>query len=100
MDLRDAQPCGRVGEHAGIQRERPDDSRVRCSMQHRDEYKLFYRTTSAGCSNALPDPSPPAPLPTNNCFKPYTLGSAPADLATATTMSGLTVPYVVRVERG
>src|SRR5437762_6913845 len=64
------------------------------------EYKLFYRTTSAGCSNALPDPSPPAPLPTNNCFKPYTLGSAPADLATATTMSGLTVPYVVRVERG
>jgi cytochrome bd-type quinol oxidase subunit 1 len=24
------------------------------------EYKLFYRTTTAGCSNALPDPSPPA----------------------------------------
>ena len=23
------------------------------------EYKLFYRTTTAGCSTALPDPSPP-----------------------------------------
>src|SRR5437660_972400 len=34
------------------------------------EYKLFYRTTTAGCSSALPDPSPPAPPPTNNCFKP------------------------------
>src|SRR5438445_5121540 len=63
------------------------------------EYKLFYRTTTAGCSSALPDPSPPAPPPTNNCFKPYTPGSAPADLAT-TTIAGRTVPYIVRVERG
>ena len=63
------------------------------------EYKLFYRTTTAGCSTALPDPSPPAPPPTNNCFKQYTPGSAPADLAT-TTVAGLTVPYIVRVERG
>jgi hypothetical protein len=36
------------------------------------EYKLFYRTTTAGCSTALPDPSPPAAQPTNNCFKSYT----------------------------
>src|SRR5437764_6797657 len=36
------------------------------------EFKLFYRTTTAGCSSALPDPSPPASPPTNNCFKPYT----------------------------
>ena len=64
------------------------------------EYKLFYRTTTPGCSTALPDPSPPAPAPTNNCFKPYTPGSTPADLATTTTTTGLTVPYVVRVERG
>ena len=64
------------------------------------EYKLFYRTTTPGCSNALPDPSPPAPAPTNNCFKPYTLGSTPADLAMTTTTTGLKVPYVVRVERG
>ena len=64
------------------------------------EYKLFYRTTTAGCSSALPDPSPPAPAPTNNCFKPYTVGSAPVDLAMTTTTAGLTVPYIVRVERG
>ena len=64
------------------------------------EYKLFYRTTTPGCSSALPDPSPPAPPPTNNCFKPYTLGSTPPDLAMTTTTSGLTVPYIVRVERG
>ena len=64
------------------------------------EYKLFYRTTTAGCSTTLPDPSPPTPAPTNNCFKPYTAGTTPADLATTTTITGLTVPYVVRVERG
>ena len=64
------------------------------------EFNLLYRTTTAGCSTALPDPSPPAAAPTNNCFKPYTMGSAPADLATTTTTAGLTVPYIVRVERG
>jgi hypothetical protein len=64
------------------------------------EYKLFYRTTTAGCSSALPDPSPPTPAPTNNCFKPYTVGATPADLATTTTTAGVTVPYIVRVERG
>ena len=64
------------------------------------EYKLFYRTTTSGCSTALPDPSPPTAPPTNNCFKPYTLGSTPSDLAMTTTTTGLTVPYIVRVERG
>ncbi len=38
--------------------------------------------------------------PANNCFKPYTPGTTPADLATTTTTTGLTVPYIVRVERG
>jgi uncharacterized tannase-like protein DUF6351 len=64
------------------------------------EFKLFYRTTTVGCSTALPDPSPPAAPPTNNCFKPYTPGTTPADLAMTTTTAGLTVPYIVRVERG
>ncbi len=65
------------------------------------EYKLFYRTTTPACSSALPDPSPPAPAPTNNCFKPYKPASRPpADLAMTTTTTGLTVPYIVRVERG
>ncbi len=75
------------------------------------EYKLYYRTTTAGCSLALPDPSPavsatataPATTanpPANPCFKPYTVGSTPGDLATTTTEAGTTVPYIVRVERG
>jgi hypothetical protein len=38
-------------------------------------------------------------MPANNCFKPYTVGAAPSDLAT-TTVNGATVPYIVRVERG
>jgi hypothetical protein len=64
------------------------------------EFKLFYRTTTVGCSTALPDPSPPTPAPTNNCFKPYTVGTTPPDLAMTITTAGLTVPYIVRVERG
>ncbi|HSB99526.1 MAG TPA: DUF6351 family protein, partial [Burkholderiaceae bacterium] len=71
---------------------------VQCNIA--TEFKLFYRTTTAGCSSALPDPSPPAAPPTNNCFKPYTPGTAPADLAMTTTTAGVTVPYIVRVERG
>ena len=75
------------------------------------EYKLYYRTTTAGCSLALPDPSPsvsatavaPATTanpPANPCFKPYFAGTSPGDLATTTTDAGATVPYIVRVERG
>jgi len=64
------------------------------------ETKLFYRTTTTPCSAALPDPNPPAVPAANNCFKPYTPGTTPADLATTTTITGLTVPYIVRVERG
>src|SRR5882762_9616848 len=64
------------------------------------EYKLFYRTTTAGCSSALPDPSPPSAPPANACFKPYTPGTTPPDLKMTTTTAGLVVPYIVRVERG
>ncbi len=76
------------------------------------EFKLYYRTTTAGCSFALPDPTPtvsptattvpatPA-APANPCFKSYdAAGAAPADLASTTTDNGLAVPYIVRVERG
>src|SRR6267378_1774985 len=64
------------------------------------EYKLFYRTTTSPCSTALPDPSPPAIPAANACFKPYTVGTTPPDLAMTTTTAGRTVPYIVRVERG
>ncbi|TMQ16540.1 MAG: hypothetical protein E6J91_11550, partial [Deltaproteobacteria bacterium] len=69
------------------------------------EVKLYYRTTApvgtppAGCTLSLPDPNgaPPA----NGCFKPFDpTATAPADLAMTTTDTGITVPYVVRVERG
>ena len=75
------------------------------------ETKLYYRSTTAGCSLVLPDPSPAMPVnaitvpanpapPANACFKPYTAGSTPGDMATTTTDAGVTVPYIVRVERG
>src|SRR5258705_8469339 len=64
------------------------------------EYKLFYRTTTTGCSTALPDPSPPPLPPTNNCFKPYTPGTTPADLTLTTTTAGVKGPYIGRSERG
>ena len=75
------------------------------------EFKLYYRTTTAGCSLALPDPSPgvaatatapaqTATPPANPCFKAYTAGSTPGDMATTTTDAGVTLPYIVRLERG
>lgn len=76
------------------------------------ETRLYYRTTSAPCSFGIPDPTPgvaftattppnPSKPPANACFKPYDpAGPAPADLAMTTTDHGVTVPYIVRVERG
>jgi hypothetical protein len=78
------------------------------------EYKLWYRTQTpvtvtagdGGCSFVLPDPSPtianPTPsTPANSCFQPYDAATTPAaSVATTTTTTGLTVPYIVRVERG
>ncbi|MFL6692699.1 MAG: DUF6351 family protein, partial [Ramlibacter sp.] len=76
------------------------------------EFKLYYRTTTAGCTFSIPDPSPsvgvnatsvpptPAP-PANGCFKPYDAAQPrPADMASTTTDAGLNVDYIVRVERG
>jgi hypothetical protein len=82
---------------------------ARCNIP--TEYKLYYRTTAQGCSFAIPDPTanigaiatevPAAPTPPeNSCFKPYAAGSSPEDMATTTTDEGVTVPFIVRVERG
>src|SRR5258705_5851810 len=71
---------------------------VQCNIA--TEYKLFYRTTTTGCSTPAPEPSPPAPAPTNNCFKPYTPGTTPADLTLTTTTAGVKGPYIGRSERG
>ena len=78
------------------------------------EFKLWYRTKTpvlvtagdGGCSFVLPDPTPtianPNPTtPANSCFQPYVAGTTPAaSVATTTTTTGLSVPYIVRVERG
>ncbi len=74
------------------------------------ETKLYYRsnlptgngTTQVGtCTTALPDPNTPPATATTYCFKPYTPGTTPADMAApVTTDNGQTVPYIVRLERG
>jgi hypothetical protein len=72
------------------------------------EFKVYYRTTAA-CTAGLPDPfrtpgatgalgSQPA-VPANPCWKAYT-GGTPTDMASVTTDTGQTVPFIVRVERG
>jgi hypothetical protein len=67
------------------------------------EFHLFYRTKTAACAFVLPDPSPTttAPTPANSCFQPYVPGVTSPDLvASTTTSNGVTMPYIVRVERG
>ncbi|TMB28288.1 MAG: hypothetical protein E6J62_17900 [Deltaproteobacteria bacterium] len=73
---------------------------VQCNIA--TETFLFYRTTAA-CTGVLPDPSPvtaTSPTAAGSCFKRFTPGQTPADLAFTTTDQGVTVPYIVRVERG
>lgn len=67
------------------------------------EVRLFYRS-SLPCTPAVsgatnPDPVPGTPPPTA-CYKRYDPASPPADLAMTTTDAGVTVPFIVRVERG
>jgi len=64
------------------------------------EVKLFYRTSNPTCLNVVPDPNPPAVPNANACFKLYNPAAPPADVAMTTTDTGVTVPYIVRVERG
>ncbi len=69
------------------------------------EIKLYYKSKAAlaaNCTVSLPDPNPPANPPANGCFKTYDPANPPAaaDILTTTTDRGVTVPYIVRVERG
>ncbi|TMQ17140.1 MAG: hypothetical protein E6J91_10585, partial [Deltaproteobacteria bacterium] len=65
------------------------------------EARLFYRTSGA-CNPLLnPDPVPfPATPPAGACFKPYNPASPPTDVAMTTTDAGVTMPFIVRIERG
>lgn len=85
---------------------------AQCSIA--TEYKLFYRTLTpvsvaagdGGCSFVLPDPTPttavPNPTtPASSCLQPYVAGTtAAAAVAPTTTSNGVTLPYIVRLERG
>jgi hypothetical protein len=69
------------------------------------EIKLYYKSkaaVAANCTISLPDPSPPANPPANGCFKTYDPANPPAagDILTTTNDRGVTVPYIVRLERG
>src|SRR5258706_8931180 len=76
------------------------------------EFHLFYRSRTpvsvnngadGKCVFVLPDPSPTttAPTPSFSCFQPYVPGTTSPDLvASTTTSTGVTLPYIVRVERG
>src|SRR5882757_7537392 len=76
------------------------------------EFHLFYRSRTpvsvnngadGKCVFVLPDPSPTttAPTPPFSCFQRYVPGTTSPDLvASTTTSTGLTLPYIVRVERG
>ena len=94
-------PVAAVGQHAGVERERPVDLRGRRAVQHRDRVQAV-----------LPHDDAPAARPRcptrarrprrrrTTASSPTRVGSTPADLAMTTTTTGLTVPYIVRVERG
>lgn len=68
------------------------------------ETKFYYRTnvpagsTAGTCSTALPEGAPPAGR--SFCWQPYTASVPVADIATTTTDAGVTVPLIVRLERG
>ncbi|HYL25421.1 MAG TPA: DUF6351 family protein [Burkholderiales bacterium] len=87
-----ATPIGPLTNQSGLSTRAID---AQCNIA--TETKVWYRTTATGCSLTLPDANTP---PANPCYKPYVPGPAPADMATTTTDAGLTVPFIVRVERG
>jgi hypothetical protein len=75
------------------------------------EFQLFYRTTGtpgvdcdlvlANLPQARPGvPTTPNPPPKTPCFQPFDpSGPTPGNIAMTTTDTGVTVPYIVRVER-
>jgi len=61
------------------------------------EYTLYYRKAIAdSCSTSLPNPTPSA----TSCWGLWTPATPAAEIASATTDQGVTVPFIVRLERG
>ena len=79
---------------------------VQCNIA--TEFKLWYRTLTpvsvnsgadGNCVFVLPDQT--AATPAFSCFQPYVAGTTlAAAIASTTTSAGVTLPYIVRVERG
>jgi hypothetical protein len=91
-----AQTASNPGSNASGLSGQPD---ANCNIP--SETWTYYRTTTpstgtGACSTAMPNPTPTA----TSCWQTYTPGSTPANMATTTTDSGQTVPFIVRVERG
>jgi hypothetical protein len=101
-------PIAAVGNTPGTNASGLSTNAIDAQCNIATEFKLWYRTlTPAGsCSTGLPDPSPTIavpnpPTPATSCFQPYVPGTTPAaSVAPTTTTAGVTVPYIVRVERG
>lgn len=70
----------------------PTPASMAATCDQPTSYRLYYRTTAQTCSNRLDA--------ADACFKPFDPARRPADLATTTTDRGVTMDYVVRVERG
>lgn len=67
-----------------------------CNIQ--TEYTLYYRKAGApaGCSTAMPNPTPSA----TSCWGLWTAATPPGEIASVTTDHGVNVPFIVRLERG
>ncbi|HEX3761091.1 MAG TPA: DUF6351 family protein, partial [Kofleriaceae bacterium] len=68
------------------------------------EAHLFYRRNVSPCTEAVSSATNPDPVsgtpPADACFKPYDRAHPPSDMAMTTTDTGVTMPFIVRVERG
>jgi hypothetical protein len=60
------------------------------------EFRFWYKSTSAPLTcSGIPGPNNPSP-----CFRPYNPAAPALDVATTTTDKGVTVPFILRQERG
>jgi hypothetical protein len=62
------------------------------------EYTVYFRKAAApaNCSTALPNPVPSA----TSCWGLWTAATPASEIASTTTDHGVTVPFIVRLERG
>ena len=101
VDLRHAHAGARIGQHAGVQRERPDHVRGRCAVQHRHRVQAVLPHDDGRLAR------PRCRTRARRRHRRRTTASSPTRPAPRRPTwrrprrrTGLTVPYIVRVERG